>query len=70
MKHEGFAIKHNDILLSSSTRTIEGIDWFLEALEIVYCAHGTEVEVLTDLPEDILAQWSVEEVSEAKKNIT
>ena len=53
MQHECFAITHDGILLTLSTRTIEYIDQALGALEIVYRVHGAEVEGLADLPEDV-----------------
>ena len=36
--------------IASSARIIEDVDWALEALEIVYSAHGAAIEVLTYWP--------------------
>ena len=45
---------------------IEDVGWDLEALEIVYCTHVMAVEGMADWPEDVLAQWYVEALYEAK----
>ena len=56
MQHECFAITHDGILLTLSTRTIEYIYQALGVPEIVYRVHGTEVEGLADLLEDFTSQ--------------